>query len=87
MHTLPLGRFAVDRHGVGMNLSGLPAGPMFVTAYLACLRADTHRQARRAGKNERHHADEFWALALAIHAAGLAKEHRRPRRQVTASIV
>ena len=38
-------------------------------------------------KNERHHADKFWALALAVHAAGLAKEHRRPRHQVTVSIV
>jgi len=38
-------------------------------------------------KNERHHADKFWALALAVHAAGLAKEHRRLRRQITASIV
>lgn len=38
-------------------------------------------------KNERHHADKFWALALAVHAAGLGKERRRARQKVSASIV
>jgi phage FluMu gp28-like protein len=38
-------------------------------------------------KNERHHADKFWALALAVHAAGLGKERRRARERVSASIV
>ena len=38
-------------------------------------------------KNERHHADKFWSLTLALHAAGISKEHRRRRPQVTASIV
>jgi hypothetical protein len=38
-------------------------------------------------KNERHQADKFWALALAVRAVGLGKE-RRPRRQRnSASIV
>ncbi len=38
-------------------------------------------------KNERHQADKFWALALAVRAVGLGKE-RRPRRQrISASIV
>jgi len=38
-------------------------------------------------KNERHHADRFWALALAVHAAGLGKGRRRARQKVSASIV
>jgi phage FluMu gp28-like protein len=38
-------------------------------------------------KNERHHADKFWALALAVHAAGLGKDRRRNRQKVSASIV
>jgi len=38
-------------------------------------------------KNERHHADKFWALALAVHAAGLGKDKRRKRQKVSASIV
>lgn len=38
-------------------------------------------------KNERHHADKFWALALAVHAAGLGKDRRRTRQKVSASIV
>jgi phage FluMu gp28-like protein len=38
-------------------------------------------------KNERHHADKFWALVLAVHAAGLGKEHGRARQKVSASIV
>lgn len=28
-------------------------------------------------KNERHHADKFWSLALAVHGAGLGKKRRR----------
>ncbi len=38
-------------------------------------------------KNERHHADKFWALALAVHAAGLGKERKRQRKKVEASVV
>lgn len=38
-------------------------------------------------KNERHHADKFWALALAVHAGGGGGSRIRPRRQVSASIV
>jgi len=38
-------------------------------------------------KNERHHADKFWALALGVHAAGLGKERKRKRQKVSASIV
>jgi len=38
-------------------------------------------------KNERHHADKFWALALAVHAAGVTRDKPRRRREVTASIV
>ena len=38
-------------------------------------------------KNDRHHADKFWALALAVHAAGLGKQRRRRRQKVSASIV
>jgi len=38
-------------------------------------------------KNERHHADKFWALALAVHAAGGDGRRRRKRRGVSASIV
>ena len=37
-------------------------------------------------KNERHHADMFLGLALAVHAAGLENEHRPQWRQVMASI-
>ncbi|HWP37493.1 MAG TPA: hypothetical protein VNL18_08075 [Gemmatimonadales bacterium] len=44
-----------------------------------CARFDTER-------NERHHADKFWAAALAVHAAGLGKERRRARERVSASI-
>ena len=38
-------------------------------------------------KNEKHHADRFWALALAVHAAGIARGRKRRRRVVSASIV
>ena len=38
-------------------------------------------------KNERHHADTMWALALAVHAAGPGEENKRKRPQVEASIV
>ncbi|MFO8058219.1 MAG: hypothetical protein R6V10_13075 [bacterium] len=38
-------------------------------------------------KNERHHADKFWTLALAVHAAGLGKDKRRKRQKVSASVV
>ena len=38
-------------------------------------------------RSERHHADKFWGLALAVHAAGLGRERRRRKRRVTASIV
>ena len=38
-------------------------------------------------KNEKHHADRFWALALAVHAAGIARGRKQRRRVVTASIV
>ena len=38
-------------------------------------------------KNERHHADKFRALTLAVHAAGLGKEQRRARQKVSVSIV
>ncbi len=38
-------------------------------------------------KNERHHADKFWALALAVHAGGLGKGKRGVRRGVVASVV
>ncbi len=38
-------------------------------------------------KNERHHADKFWALALAVHAAGVTRDTRRRRHRITASIV
>ena len=36
-------------------------------------------------KNERHHADVMWALALAVHATGIRRG--RKRRVVSASIV
>ena len=38
-------------------------------------------------KNERHHGDRMWALALAVHAAGITRRRRRKRKAVTASIV
>ncbi len=38
-------------------------------------------------KNERHHADKFWALALAVHAGGVTRESRRRRHYIDASIV
>ena len=38
-------------------------------------------------KNERHHADTMWALALAVHAAGPGEEGKKKRPQVEASIV
>ena len=38
-------------------------------------------------KNEKHHADRYWALALAVHAAGIMREWKRRRPVVTASIV
>ncbi len=38
-------------------------------------------------KNEKHHADRFWALALAVHAAGITRGRKRKRRVVSASIV
>jgi phage FluMu gp28-like protein len=38
-------------------------------------------------KNEWHHADKFWALALAVHAAGVGKDRRRTRQKVSASII
>jgi hypothetical protein len=38
-------------------------------------------------KNERHHADKFWALALAVHAGGLGKGKRGEKRGVVASVV
>jgi len=38
-------------------------------------------------KNERHHADKFWALALAVHATGTGKGRRRKRKNVSVSIV
>ena len=38
-------------------------------------------------KNERHHADKFWALALAVHAVGTGKGKKRKSRNVSASIV
>ena len=38
-------------------------------------------------KNEKRHADRFWALPLAAHAAGIARGRKRKRRVVSASIV
>jgi len=38
-------------------------------------------------KNERHHADRMWALALAVHAAGIGKDRKRRGPNVSASIV
>jgi len=38
-------------------------------------------------KNERHHADKFWALALAVHAAGVSKERKRERKNIEATVV
>ena len=38
-------------------------------------------------KNDRHHADVMWALALAVHAAGITRGRRRRRGIVKASIV
>jgi len=38
-------------------------------------------------KNESHHADKFWALALAVHAAGMNKRKRRRSKGISASIV
>jgi len=38
-------------------------------------------------KNEKHHADKFWSLALAVHAAGIMKGKRRKRKNISASIV
>lgn len=37
--------------------------------------------------NEDHHADKMWALALAVHAAGLKDKQRKRRREVLASVV
>jgi phage FluMu gp28-like protein len=38
-------------------------------------------------KNEKHHGDRYWALALAVHAAGITRSRKRKRRVVSASIV
>jgi len=38
-------------------------------------------------KNESHHADKMWALALAVHAAGAKKGRRRRTKSVSASII
>jgi len=38
-------------------------------------------------KNERHHADKFWALALAVHAVGITRDKPRRQKKVMASIV
>jgi len=38
-------------------------------------------------KNERHHADKFWALALAVHGAGEMKGRRKKQVGVQASVV
>jgi len=38
-------------------------------------------------KNERHHADKFWALALAVHAAGMNKGRKKRGKGISASIV
>jgi len=38
-------------------------------------------------KNERHHADRMWSLALALHAAGCGKHRRRRQRKVEVSVV
>jgi len=37
-------------------------------------------------KNESHHADKYWSLALAVHAAGRQKRKRK-RKAIDASIV
>jgi len=38
-------------------------------------------------KNEKHHADSMWALALAVHAASMSEEGKKKRPQVEASII
>jgi phage FluMu gp28-like protein len=38
-------------------------------------------------KNEKHHADRYWSLALAVHAAGITRGRRRRRGVVTARVV
>jgi hypothetical protein len=38
-------------------------------------------------KNERHHADRMWSLALAVHAAGVARVRKRKRSPVTVKII
>jgi phage FluMu gp28-like protein len=38
-------------------------------------------------KNERHHADKMWSLALAVHAAGQGNVRRKKKMGVSASIV
>ena len=38
-------------------------------------------------KNEKHHGDRMWSLALAVHAAGITRKRKRKRKAVTASIV
>ncbi len=38
-------------------------------------------------KNEKHHADRYWALALAVHAAGVTRSRKRKRKVVSVSIV
>jgi len=37
--------------------------------------------------NAKAHADVLWALALAVHAAGVTHERKRRRKVVSASIV
>ena len=38
-------------------------------------------------KNERHHADKFWALSLAVHAAGMNRGRKKRGKGISASIV
>ncbi len=38
-------------------------------------------------KNEKHHADRYWSLALAVHAAGIARGRKRKRKAVTVKVV
>ncbi len=38
-------------------------------------------------RNEKHHGDALWALALAVRAAGVLGKEARKRRAVQASVV
>ena len=38
-------------------------------------------------KNEAHHSDKLWSLALAAHASGVTRDRPQRRREITASIV